>query len=227
MPVIFVTVVDATEEKVKGFALGAADYITKPFDIDEVRARIRTHLELARLRRFLEELVAQRSAMLQVSERNTASWRIATPTGLPQPRTVRRTAGPGPGAGPAQPDPVRPCSFSIWTTSRPSTRAWATAWAISCCWRWGSDCGPCSRAATPSPASAATNSTSFFEHSEGVPVDLLAPASDRLLCRAVRGGRPHRLCRDEHRHDALYPADGTNAEVLQSNADAALHQAKM
>jgi len=67
-PVIFVTVVDALQEKVRGFELGAADYITKPFDIDEVKARVRSHLELSRLRRFLEDLVAQRNAMLQVSE---------------------------------------------------------------------------------------------------------------------------------------------------------------
>lgn len=68
IPVIFVTVVDITEQKVKGFDLGAADYITKPFDIDEVRARVRTHLELARLRNFLEDQVAQRTAMLVKSE---------------------------------------------------------------------------------------------------------------------------------------------------------------
>ena len=68
IPVIFVTVVDATEDKVKGFNIGAADYITKPFDIDEVRARIRTHLELSRLRLFLEQLVAQRTALLEKSE---------------------------------------------------------------------------------------------------------------------------------------------------------------
>jgi len=68
IPVIFVTVVDATQEKVKGFDTGGADYITKPFDIDEVRARVRTHLELARLRRFLEQLVAQRTALLNKSE---------------------------------------------------------------------------------------------------------------------------------------------------------------
>jgi diguanylate cyclase (GGDEF)-like protein/PAS domain S-box-containing protein len=68
IPVIFVTVVDATHQKVKGFDLGAADYITKPFDIDEVRARVRTHLELARLRRSLEQLVAQRTALLDKSE---------------------------------------------------------------------------------------------------------------------------------------------------------------
>lgn len=68
IPVIFVTVVDAAQQKVKGFNLGGADYITKPFDIDEVRARIRTHLELARLRHFLEQLVAQRTALLDKSE---------------------------------------------------------------------------------------------------------------------------------------------------------------
>ena len=68
LPVIFVTVVDASEKKVQGFGLGAADYITKPFDIDEVRARVRTHIELSRLQRCLEELVAQRTALLEKSE---------------------------------------------------------------------------------------------------------------------------------------------------------------
>ncbi|MFZ6654498.1 EAL domain-containing protein [Undibacterium sp. TJN19] len=68
IPVIFVTVVDAVQDKVKGFAIGGADYITKPFDIDEVHARVRTHLELARLRHFLEQLVAQRTALLIKSE---------------------------------------------------------------------------------------------------------------------------------------------------------------
>ncbi|CAA7625755.1 Response regulator receiver modulated diguanylate cyclase/phosphodiesterase with PAS/PAC sensor(S) [Candidatus Terasakiella magnetica] len=68
IPVIFVTVVDASQQKVKGFALGGADYITKPFDIDEVRARVRTHMELSRLQRFLEQLVASRTALLERSE---------------------------------------------------------------------------------------------------------------------------------------------------------------
>ncbi len=68
IPVIFVTVAATREDKLKGFELGAADYITKPFDVDEVRARVRTHLELSRLRRFLESLIGQRTAMLQKSE---------------------------------------------------------------------------------------------------------------------------------------------------------------
>jgi len=84
IPVMFVTVVDDTRDKVRGFALGAADYITKPFDIDEVRARVRAHLELARLRLFLEDLVAQRTALLQVSEEKYRILAHRDPlTGLP------------------------------------------------------------------------------------------------------------------------------------------------
>lgn len=65
IPVIFVTVVDATVDKVRGFSIGAADYITKPFDIDEVRARVKTHLELSRLQRYFEHQVEQRTEALQ------------------------------------------------------------------------------------------------------------------------------------------------------------------
>ena len=68
IPVLFVTVVDQAQDKLKGFAVGGADYITKPFDIDEVRARIRTHLELAQLRSSLEAQVAERTALLERSE---------------------------------------------------------------------------------------------------------------------------------------------------------------
>ena len=68
IPIIFVTVVDESKQKVKGFNLGAADFITKPFDIDEVRARVRTHVELSRLQRCLEQLVVQRTALLKKSE---------------------------------------------------------------------------------------------------------------------------------------------------------------
>lgn len=68
IPVIFITIVDSTEDKVRGFDVGAADYVTKPFDIDEVRVRVRIHLELSRLRRFLEHVVDERTALLAKSE---------------------------------------------------------------------------------------------------------------------------------------------------------------
>lgn len=56
IPVIFITAMDDTINKTKGFKLGAVDYITKPFDIVEVKARIRTHLALKKAR---EELLNQ------------------------------------------------------------------------------------------------------------------------------------------------------------------------
>jgi diguanylate cyclase (GGDEF)-like protein len=84
IPVIFVTVVDDPAQKVRGLELGAADFITKPFDLAEAAARIRTHLELARLRRFLEDVVAQRTAMLHVSEQKYRALAHRDPvTGLP------------------------------------------------------------------------------------------------------------------------------------------------
>ena len=46
IPVIFITVMSETTDKVTGFNLGAVDYITKPFQIDEVKSRIETHLTL-------------------------------------------------------------------------------------------------------------------------------------------------------------------------------------
>ncbi len=54
VPVIFLSAMHETVDKVKGFEVGAVDYVTKPFRLEEVEARVRTHLELARLRRELE-----------------------------------------------------------------------------------------------------------------------------------------------------------------------------
>ena len=44
MPVVFLTARDATEDKVNGLTLGGDDYITKPFSLEEVIARIRAVL---------------------------------------------------------------------------------------------------------------------------------------------------------------------------------------
>lgn len=68
IPVLFLSKVVTSVEKVRGFSIGAADFITKPFDIDEVRARIRTHLELSMLNRYFEQAVAQRTVALRKNE---------------------------------------------------------------------------------------------------------------------------------------------------------------
>ena len=54
IPVIFVSALGETMDKVRGFSVGGVDYITKPFQLDEVKARVTTHLELRRQRRELQ-----------------------------------------------------------------------------------------------------------------------------------------------------------------------------
>lgn len=68
VPVIFVSAMSETLEKLKGFELGAVDYVTKPFQREELLARVHTHLELHRLRHRLEEMVVERTLSLQKSE---------------------------------------------------------------------------------------------------------------------------------------------------------------
>lgn len=53
IPVIFITAMSELENKTRGFELGAMDYITKPFEALEVKARVRTHLALQNARRAL------------------------------------------------------------------------------------------------------------------------------------------------------------------------------
>ena len=55
IPVIFMTALSDTVDKVKGFTLGAVDYVTKPIQHEEVLARVTTHLTLRRLQRSLQE----------------------------------------------------------------------------------------------------------------------------------------------------------------------------
>jgi signal transduction histidine kinase len=61
IPVIFMTVVSDTRDKLAGFAAGGVDYVTKPINEAEVLARMDTHIALNRLQRQLE----QRNAQLQ------------------------------------------------------------------------------------------------------------------------------------------------------------------
>ncbi|MBN1486520.1 MAG: hybrid sensor histidine kinase/response regulator [Anaerolineae bacterium] len=54
IPVIFISALDQTQEKINAFALGGVDYITKPFKYKEVVARVKTHLSIRNLQRQLE-----------------------------------------------------------------------------------------------------------------------------------------------------------------------------
>ena len=61
IPVIFISSLDATEDKIGGFEAGGVDYITKPFHPAEVIARICTHLRI----RHLQRKLAQQNMLLQ------------------------------------------------------------------------------------------------------------------------------------------------------------------
>jgi PAS domain S-box-containing protein len=68
IPVMFLSVSADSDEQVKGFTLGAVDFISKPFHRQELLARVRTHLDLSRLRSHLESEVAART--MELSQTN-------------------------------------------------------------------------------------------------------------------------------------------------------------
>ncbi len=53
IPIIFISALDQIEDKVAAFTLGGVDYVTKPFQVEEVLARVETHLALYTLQRRL------------------------------------------------------------------------------------------------------------------------------------------------------------------------------
>lgn len=64
IPVLFISALDNSFEKVRGFQVGAFDYITKPFQPEEVLARVETQLKLYYFQRHLEDLVTERTRQL-------------------------------------------------------------------------------------------------------------------------------------------------------------------
>jgi two-component system sensor histidine kinase/response regulator len=58
IPVIFISALRDTTDKVQAFNAGAVDYITKPFQFEEVKARVQTHLHLYRMQKKLEQQYA-------------------------------------------------------------------------------------------------------------------------------------------------------------------------
>jgi len=55
IPVIFLSALDETGDKVRGLQLGAVDYVAKPFQVEEVIARVNTHLTIHRLNREVQK----------------------------------------------------------------------------------------------------------------------------------------------------------------------------
>ncbi len=75
IPVLFMTALSGTDDKVRGFSVGAIDYMTKPLQSEEVLARVRTHLTIRAQRAQIEE---QAALLEQRNEMNERFMRIAS-----------------------------------------------------------------------------------------------------------------------------------------------------
>lgn len=75
IPVIFMTGLTETEHILKGFQVGGVDYVTKPLNIDEVQARVKTHLLQARLMHQQKQMLdATGSAILSLNLNGEIIW---------------------------------------------------------------------------------------------------------------------------------------------------------
>ena len=74
IPVIFISALNENLDKVKAFAIGGVDYLTKPFQMEELHARVETHLKLRRLQIELEETNAQ---LAQANQRMSRDLKAA------------------------------------------------------------------------------------------------------------------------------------------------------
>jgi two-component system OmpR family response regulator len=82
LPVLFLTAKDATEDKITGLTLGGDDYVTKPFSLEEVIARVR-----AVLRRFASTSAVQQTARLtfadiELDDDSHEVWKAGHPVAL-------------------------------------------------------------------------------------------------------------------------------------------------
>ncbi len=78
IPVLFVSALRETADKVRAFAAGGVDYVTKPFQAEEVHARVDTHLRLQSLQKTLEEHNRHLEALVQEKVREISQSQLAT-----------------------------------------------------------------------------------------------------------------------------------------------------
>ena len=82
IPIIFISALQDVQDKVLGFEAGGVDYITKPFQEEEVLARVRTHVELRNMQLTLEKIVDERTAELTATRQRDRSIDLARGTSL-------------------------------------------------------------------------------------------------------------------------------------------------
>lgn len=78
IPIIFISALSEAEDIVKGFHMGAVDYITKPFKSEEVRARVSTHLQIKRLQEELKDQNAKLEIRVQEQVKEITKTQMET-----------------------------------------------------------------------------------------------------------------------------------------------------
>ena len=77
IPIIFITAKSDGDDVVRGFEVGAVDYITKPFNLEEVRVRVETHLRLRKTLKDKDALIKELEDTREILE-NTAKYDFLT-----------------------------------------------------------------------------------------------------------------------------------------------------
>ena len=81
IPIIFISALDAIQDKVRAFTVGGVDYVTKPFQVEEVLARVETHLALRKLQKQLQDANRKMTKELALAGEVQASF---LPSDLPK-----------------------------------------------------------------------------------------------------------------------------------------------
>ncbi|MBU0946169.1 MAG: fused response regulator/phosphatase [Proteobacteria bacterium] len=96
IPVIMLTAVDNSETKTRAFTLGAVDYLTKPFNKEEILARIRTHLKISSLNHSLQQanrvLRANQEQLMQGIQAAAELQKNLLPKRVPDCKSLRFTS---------------------------------------------------------------------------------------------------------------------------------------
>ena len=83
IPIIFISALDATQDKVRAFTAGGVDYVIKPFQAEEVMARVETHLALRELQKRLQDANRKMARELALAGEVQASFLPRELPGLP------------------------------------------------------------------------------------------------------------------------------------------------
>jgi sigma-B regulation protein RsbU (phosphoserine phosphatase) len=83
IPIIFISALDDIQDKVDAFTVGGVDYITKPFQLEEVLARVETHLALTRMQKQLQDANEKFEEELNLAGKLQATFFPSEPPSIP------------------------------------------------------------------------------------------------------------------------------------------------